>query len=73
MAVVVYVGPRTVNSINFQFRICIPMPLTLSIDNNLGIYAALAEISSRPDGGLPRSTPFAPQIALALPRWLHGE
>jgi hypothetical protein len=69
----VCVGPRTVNSINFQSRICVPMPLTLSMGSKLGVYAAPAEISARPDGGLPGPTPFAPQTALALPRWLHSE
>ena len=52
----VYVGPRTVNSINLQSRICVPMPLTLSIGGKLGTYAALAEIPPRPDGGLSRLT-----------------
>lgn len=42
-------------------------------EHKLGIYAAVAEIPPRPDGGLPGPTPFTPQIALALPRWLHGE
>ena len=58
----VYVGPRTVNSINHQSRIL--GTDTVSIGSKLGIYAAVAEILSRPDGGcqgLPRS--------LHSPRW----
>jgi len=70
-------GPRRVNSINFQSRICVSMPLTLSIGSSIGsksgIYAAPAEIPPRPDGGLPGPTPFAPQTSLALPRWPHSE
>ena len=66
-------GLRTANSIDFQSRICVPMPLTLSIGSKSGIYAALAEIPPRPDGGLPGPTPVAPHTALALPRWLHNE
>jgi len=69
----VYVGPQTVHSISHHFRICVPMPLALSIGSKLGIYAAAAGIPARPDGGLPRPTPFAPQTPLALPRWLHRE
>ena len=60
----VYVGPRTVNSINLQSRICIPMPLTLSIGEKLSTYAALAEIPPRLDGGLSRPTHL-----LHRPRW----
>ncbi len=48
--------------INLAFWV--PIPLALSIGSKLGIYAAVAEILSRPDGGsqgLPRS--------LHSPRW----
>jgi hypothetical protein len=54
------------NSINFQSRFCVPMPLTLSIGSKLGIYAAPAEIPPRPDGGLPGQ---GPRHLLHRPRW----
>ena len=44
----------------------------LPIGSNLGIYAALAEIPPRTDGGLPKPTPFAPRVSLALPLWPHS-
>jgi hypothetical protein len=63
-------GPK-LNSINLQSRFCELMPLAPPIGSKLSIYAALADIPPRPDGGLPRPTPSAPQPALARPRWLH--
>ena len=48
------------------------MPSVLPIGSNLGIYAALAEIPPRPDGGFPKPTPFASRVSLALPRWLQS-
>lgn len=66
----VYVGPRTVSSINFQSRICLPMPLTLSIANKLGITPQ----RSRPGLMVACSGPrHLHPTSLALPRWLHSE
>jgi hypothetical protein len=73
----VYVGPRTVNSIifpSFSMSYLLGTDAVNTVDWQQIVYLpALAEITPRPDGGLPRPTPFAPQSALALRRWLHSE
>lgn len=61
-------GPRTVNSVDFPSRICLPMPSMPSIGSKITPHW---QILPRPDGGLPRPTAFTPQTALALPRWMH--
>jgi hypothetical protein len=60
----VYVGPQTVNSVNLQSRFCELMPSAVPIGSKLDIYAALAEIPPRPDGGLPR-----PSLFCSAARW----
>ena len=64
MAVARRCGPYCNQSIDIQSLFCELMPSAMPIGSNLGIYAALAEIPPRPDGGLPN-----PRHLLHGSRW----